>query len=57
MDDIMIYFARKLSEYCDNRHCEGCPFENRTGIGSNRCYIDMPAYWDIDEPLDFPNSN
>lgn len=57
MDDIMIYFASKLSEYCSNRHCKGCPFENRTGIGSINCHIFRPAYWDLDEPLDFPNSN
>lgn len=57
MDDIlMMYFAKTLAEYCDNRDCEGCPF-NTQNI-TERCKIATPAYWDIyDKPLDFPNSN
>jgi len=56
MDDIMRYFAYKLSEYCDNRDCEGCPFNNIKD--TERCRIATPAYWDIhDRHIDFPNSN
>ena len=56
MDDIMIYFARKLSEYCDNRDCEHCPFDDPQ-VSTGYCRIDIPAYWNLNNTLDFPNSN
>ena len=46
LDDIMIYFAIKLSEYCDDRNCVGCPFAPRNDEDMT-CKIGTPAYWEL----------
>ena len=45
LDDIMIYFATMLRDYCDDNKCDECPFKNVDhGYG---CRIAMPAYWEL----------
>ena len=45
LDDIMIYFATMLKDYCDNKECDKCPFKNVDhGYG---CRISTPAYWEL----------
>lgn len=48
LDDIMIFYANMLKEYCDDRSCAGCPFAN-TFNGRLVCNIELPAYWDLKE--------
>ena len=48
LDDIMIYYANMLKEYCDDRLCVGCPFA--TTVNDKRvCTIGLPAYWNLKE--------
>ena len=52
---VMIFFAKSLKDYCDNTNCDECSFKNvDKGYG---CSIATPAYWDISNTINFPNSN
>ena len=56
LDDIMVLFATKLSEYCDNRNCDGCPFAPDPTNLYGHCKVSTPAYWELKGHIDFPNS-
>lgn len=55
LNDIMVNFAKALKEYCYNKDCEHCPFDDPQ-VSTGHCHINTPAYWNLSNTLDFPNS-
>ena len=55
-DYFVTLFARILKDYCDKSFCIDCPFRSSDN-SKDPCRIGYPAYWKINNSLDFPNSN
>lgn len=55
MNKLIVNLAEAIKEYCDDRSCIGCPFAPKNE--DLRCRIGTPAYWDLSNTLDYPNSN
>ena len=56
-DYFVTLFARILKDYCDKSYCVDCPFRNFDNSKQYLCRIAYPAHWNINNSLDFPNSN
>lgn len=50
-DDMVVYFANVISEYCSSRPCNYCPFFVQGEIKKRLCALQFtpPDVWEIDE--------